>query len=121
MLQKIFIVMVAAVLAVLLTASQAQAWGAAHCGYTSVGAGGVQHYGTTTASGPYGSYSGSHYSSASAGGTYHEGSAYGTTSSGGSSAYHYSGTSSYGGYHAGGFSTANTYGGAYAGGVYRAW
>ena len=41
MLQRTFIAAVAALLATLLTSSQVYAWGAAHVGYTHVGAGGV--------------------------------------------------------------------------------
>lgn len=43
-----------------LTPATAEAWGAIHTGYTHVGYGGVQHYGRTTAYGPYGAYHGYH-------------------------------------------------------------
>jgi hypothetical protein len=107
--------------AALLTASQAHAWGAAHCGYTHVGPQGVQHYGATAACGPNGSYSGSHYSGAGAGGSYSGGSAHANYGGSSESAYHYSGTSSYGAYHSTGVGCTNAYGGAYSSGVYRAY
>jgi len=118
MCQKLLFLALAATLVVLGTAAEAQAYGAAHVGYTHVGPGGVQHYGATAVSGPYGSYGGSHASASSAsGGAYHTGSATevhygGTTSTGG---YHYA-TGTTGAYSAGGYHT----GGVYAAGVYRA-
>jgi hypothetical protein len=118
MLNKTLFLALAVVLGALLTASEAHAWGACHTGYTHVGPGGVQHYGSTSASGPYGSYSGSHYSSYGAGGSYHTGSAYGTSYGGAAGGYHYSG-GSYGGYSAGGFHTGAVYGTGYSSGVYR--
>jgi hypothetical protein len=113
MLRKFLFLALAAALVTLLTTSQAQAWGAFHAGYTHVGYGGVQHYGYTSRSGPYGSYSGAHYGSTSAYGGYHSGYGYGESSYGG---YHY-GSSSYSGYHYGGFG-GTSYGG-YSSGVYR--
>jgi len=108
MLHKSLILACAATLAVLLTTREAQAWGAAHVGYTHVGPGGVQHYGRTAAVGPYGAYSGGHASDYGRyGGSYHTG--YGAAYGG---AYHYAGASRYGG--AG-------YAGGYRAGVYRRW
>lgn len=122
MMRMTFIIGLAATLAALLCTSQAQAWGAAHVGYTHVGYGGVQHYGRTTAVGPYGSYSGAHYGSYGAGGSYHAGygagSSYGGYVSGG--AYRYGGVSSYGGYHYGGVGVTPVHN-PYASGYYRAW
>jgi hypothetical protein len=43
-----------AALLALAVPSKAQAYGAYHAGYTTCGAGGVQHYGSTAATGPYG-------------------------------------------------------------------
>ena len=93
----------AAVVAAMGISSKAEGYGACHTGYTHVGPGGVQHYGSTSASGPYGSYSGSHTSAYGAGGAYHSGSAYGTSASGAASGggYHYT-SSAYGGTAAGG-------------------
>jgi hypothetical protein len=107
----------AAIMAALGTSSKAQGYGACHTGYTHVGPGGVQHYGSTSVSGPNGSYSGSHTSAYGAGGAYHSGSAYGTTSGGAGGAYHYT-SSAYGGTAAGGYHYGTTTGGASAG-VYR--
>jgi hypothetical protein len=122
MSHKTILVGAAALVAVLVSTSQAQAWGAYHAGYTHVGYGGVQHYGHTTAVGPYGAYSGSHYGSYGGGGAYHAGygegyhyGGYGGTYGG----YHYGGTSTYGSYYNAGYGTANIYGGGYTGGVYR--
>src|SRR5436309_3027441 len=113
MLRKTLFLSTAATLVALLTSSEAQAWGYHHVGYTHYGAGGVQHYGHNSFSGPYGSHSGSHFGAyGSGGGSYHAG--YGSTSryGGGSSysGYHsYSAHGSSGGYHAGGYH----YGGSY--------
>ena len=94
MLRNILCVAALAAATTLATASQAQAWGACHVGYTHVGPSGVQHYGHTSASGPYGSYSGSHYGSSSAYGGYHSGYSsserYGSSSGG---AYRYGSSS----------------------------
>jgi hypothetical protein len=123
MSRKAMMLGAAALVAVLVTTSQARAWGAAHVGYTHVGYGGVQHYGHTTAVGPYGAYSGSHYGSYGAGGAYHYGTGagyhyggYGGASYGG---YHYGGTSTYGNYYYGGIGGPSIYGTPYASGVYR--
>ena len=104
MLRKTLLFAFAVILA-LATSSKAQAWGCYHAGYTHVGYGGVQHYGTTGAYGA-GRYGGvSHYGSTGGGayGGYHYGS---TTAHGGA----------YGGYHYGGYH----YGG-YSAGAYRRW
>jgi hypothetical protein len=115
MFRKTLIAAIAAALALVLAASRAEAWGAAHVGYTHVGPGGVQHYGRTAVSGPYGSYSGGHASSYEAGGAYRTGGGYATGTTG-AAGYHYSGTSSYGAHYGTGYGTVGTYGG---GGVYR--
>ena len=104
MLRQTFFLAVAAFLVVLAMPSDAWSWGCYHAGYTHVGYGGVQHYGTT------GAYGGGRYGSVSH---------YGSTGSYGSGGYHYGGTSSYGsygGYHYGGYH----YGG-YSSGYYRRW
>jgi hypothetical protein len=98
MLQKIFCLALLSGAVTLATSSTAHAWGAYHTGYTHVGPSGVQHYGGTSYSGRYGSYSGSHYGSSSRYGGYH--SSYGSYDRSGSydrygSSYHY-GSSSYG-------------------------
>ena len=109
MLRKILCLALLAAAATLMTSAKAQAWGAAHVGYTHVGPSGVQHYGRTVGVGPYGSYSGGHYGSYGAYGGYHAGY---------SSGYRY-------GY--GGYGGAYRYGydryGAYDryGGYYRGW
>jgi hypothetical protein len=111
----------AVVFALLLSSSQAGAWGVAHVGYTHVGYGGVQHYGRTAAVGPYGAYSGAHYGAYGAGGAYRVGGAYGVGYGGygyPAGVYNYGGVNAYGGYGYGGFGATNVYGG-YAGGVYR--
>ena len=59
MLRNILLLAIAVTLAT-LTASEAQAWGDYHAGYTHVGYGGVQHVGYTAARTPYGSYSSGH-------------------------------------------------------------
>jgi hypothetical protein len=56
MLRKTLFLALTATLLALLTAPEAQAWGGRHVGYTHVGYGGVQHYGRTSVSGPYGVY-----------------------------------------------------------------
>ncbi len=101
----------------LLTTSEAHAYGVTHTGYTSVSpTGSVQHYGSTTAYGAYGSSSASHYGSTSAsGGTaYHTGSTtasgpYGSASAS-SSGYRAYSPSAYGGYSAGGTVSATATG-----------
>jgi peroxin-13 len=108
MLRRAFFLAIAALLAALSAPSDARAWGCYHAGYTHVGYGGVQHYGTTSF------YGGGRY-----GGVSH----YGYTGGGAYGGYHYGGTSAYrggyggyyGGYHYGG------YGGGYSTGYYRAW
>jgi hypothetical protein len=115
MLRQFLFLTLAAAAVVLVTSSQAQAWGAFHAGYTHVGYGGVQHWGHTSVSGPYGSYSGGHYGAYGyGGGSYHAGYGYGDRY-GAYGGYHYGG---YSGYHYGGYPA---YGGAYRAGVYRAW
>jgi hypothetical protein len=124
MLRKHLGLMLAALLLALLVAPEVQAWGAYHSGYTHVGYGGVQHYGSTTAVGPYGSYSGSHYGSYGAGGSSHYGSSSAYGSRGGyEEGYHYGTTGYGGGYAAGGYhyGTTGSGGYGYAAGAYRAW
>jgi hypothetical protein len=122
MLNKSLVLALAVVLGALLTASEAQAWGAVHTGFTHVGPGGIQHYGSTTVAGPYGAYSGAHYGAVGYGGAYHAGYGYmgggGVGYAGYGGAYHYS-ASSYGGYGVGGFHTGAVYGPGYSAGVYR--
>jgi len=113
MLRTILVPALVAGTLALLAAAQAHGYGACHTGSTYVSpSGGVQHTGSTTASGPYGSYSGSHTSSYSGGGSSgggsvsHSGSAtasgpYGTASYSGSTTRAYSPTT-YGGYSAAG-------------------
>jgi hypothetical protein len=115
MLRKALIVTIVVGLMALLTPTNAQAWGAAHFGYTHVGPGGVYHYGRTAAVGPYGAYSGAHVGGYGYGGAYHTAAAVGVNSAVG---YHYSAASGYGGY---GYGTVpyGGYGYGYAPGVYR--
>lgn len=95
MLRKTLFLACAALLVALAMAPEAQAWGAAHVGYTHVGPGGVQHWGRTAAVGPYGAYAGGHAGAYGRyGGAYHAG--YGGAAFGGG--YH-----AYGGYHYGGY------------------
>jgi hypothetical protein len=97
----------------LLTASEAQAYGVTHTGYTHVSPNGsVQHYGSTTAHGPYGAASTSHYGSTSAyGGTVsHTGTTAATGAYGGaavsSSGYHAYSPAAYGAYSGAGSASA---------------
>jgi hypothetical protein len=106
-MKKILCIALVAAAASLMTSTKAQAWGAAHVGYTHVGPEGVQHYGRTAAYGPSGAYSGAHYGSYGAYGSSHA--AYGHSETYGHSsygAYHY-GSSSYDSY--------GRYGGTYRG------
>jgi hypothetical protein len=100
MLHKTLLLAVAIVLAALVSAAEARAWGGYHVGYTHVGPAGAYHWGRTGVAGPYGAYRG--------------GSAYGYRGydayRGGYGSYH-----AYGGYHYGGY-----YGGTRAG-FYRRW
>jgi hypothetical protein len=120
MSRKIVFSALAAVVATLLMASKAQAWGAYHVGYTHVGYGGVQHYSHTVAAGPYGAYSGFHV-----GGfgnvpftAYSRFPGYtpGWGPGGAVGVYNY-GYSPYGGYYSTGFGYTGAYPG-YVGGVY---
>ena len=119
MLRKTLFLVLATGLVALLTASDAQAWGAYHAGYTHVGPGGVQHVGYTAARGPYGGgYSVHNMSYGGAGYGAYRSVSYGGAGYGGYHAYHagYGGGYAVGGYHYGGYG----YGG-YSAGVYRAW
>ena len=114
MLHRTIALALSSTAALLITASEAQAWGAVHAGYTHVGPAGVQHYGYTAARGPYGGYSAGHVSAYGyGGGAYRAG--YGYGGYGGynvySPGYGYGGAA-VGGYHYG-------YGGVYGAGVYR--
>jgi hypothetical protein len=121
MLRRFLVLALLALAATLLTSSRADAWGAFHAGYTHVGAGGVEHWGHTTAVGPYGAYSGGHAGAYGYGGaSYHAGYGSGERYGGAYGGYHY-GSSSYGGYHYGGFGGTSMYGGGYSAGVYRGW
>jgi hypothetical protein len=117
MLRNSLIVAIVAGLTALLTPTRAQAWGAAHVGYTHVGPNGAYHYGRTAAVGPYGAYSGGHVGGYGYGGaSYHAGGAYGHEGAYGG-AYHYN--TGYGGaYH---YGTMSYGGDRYEGGVYRRW
>jgi hypothetical protein len=97
---KTLFIAVAASFLALLTTTHAQAYGAAHVGYTHVGPNGVQHYGATAAKGPNGAAYSSH------------GGAYGASGSA-----HYSSGAAY---HTNGYSGA-AYGGAYHAGYARGW
>ena len=108
MLQKSFFTAVAAALVALMTPAHADAYGAAHIGYTHVGPAGVHHYGASAARGPYGAYSGAHAGGYGA----HYGAAYGAHYGG---AYHYN-TGAGGAYH---YGAVHTGGYGYAAGVYR--
>jgi hypothetical protein len=84
-----------ATLVLLALPSKANAYGAAHVGYTHVGANGVYHTGRTAAYGPGGAYAGGHtgaygYGGASyhSGGAYHAGYRY-TPGYGGAAGYRY--------------------------------
>jgi hypothetical protein len=94
----------AALLLVLVLSPRAQAWGAAHVGYTHVGPNGVYHAGRTAAYGGGGARYGGSAGGVRYGGAY-GGAAYGGARYGGAS---------YGGYHYGGYR-----GGASAGYVRR--
>jgi hypothetical protein len=122
MFRKNIIASAAALAVTLLAASQVQAYGACHAGYTHVGPNGVQHVGYSGASGPYGAGGSVHETSVGPGGTYHA--AYGgATTTGGSAygGYHTYTPSVSGGYAAGGYHYGTTTGGgtAYSAGVYR--
>jgi hypothetical protein len=122
MKRQVLSLALAAAVAVLGTSSEAQAWGAAHAGYTHVGPGGVYHQGYTAARGPYGAYGGAYR------GGYGYGARYGGGYYGGYHAYtpyYYGGYRAYTPYYSGGYAAGGYhYGGAYGGyraGVYRAW
>ncbi len=99
MMRKSLPLVLAALLAMLLTTSRAQAWGAYHVGFTHVGYGGVYHYGRTGVAG-YGGYGGvARYGAVGYGGVY-------------GARYGYRGYGAYGGYHYGGAAYDGAYGGA---------
>jgi hypothetical protein len=76
MLRNGFTVVLAATLLPLLVASRAQAWGAAHVGYTHVGPAGVYHVGRTAGVGPYGGFYGGRWGYGGYGGFYRGGYGY---------------------------------------------
>src|SRR5262245_31135957 len=88
MLSKIMTLTIVVALAVLLTPSKVDAWGAAHVGVTRVGPGGVYHAGRTVAAGPGGVYAGGRAFGAGYGGGYAGGYRYGGGYAGG---YRYGG------------------------------
>lgn len=95
MFQKFFVLAFFATILAVLTSSPAHAYGAAHSGYTAVSpTGGVQHYGSTTASGAYGSYSHTGSTTAAGGTTYHTGSTTATGAYGGNASHTSSTTTS---------------------------
>jgi hypothetical protein len=118
MLRKILLSATIAVLATLLQAAQAHAYGGYHAGYTHVGPTGVHHAGYTTAGGAGGYHAG--YTHTGGGGAYHAG----YTQTGGGGAYHagYTQTGGGGAYHAGYHyspsSSGTAYGGVRVGGAY---
>jgi hypothetical protein len=111
MSMKLTGLVLASAAAVALTPAAADAYGAAHVGYTHVGPNGVYHTGATaTANGGYHTSTGYH-STNPYGGGYH----YGATSSPYGGGYHY-GATGYGGYGGGGgyhYSTGYGTGGGY--------
>src|SRR5438132_1406813 len=60
MIRKTLLVSIATIVATFALSGKVHAQGAYHYGYTHVGPNGVQHWGTTGVSGPYGSYGGAH-------------------------------------------------------------
>src|SRR5438046_1701605 len=114
MLRKPLFLAIASTMLALLLTPKVQAWGAYHAGYTHAGYGGVQHYGYSARSGPYGSSSGTRGFSSYGGTTsYH---ASGTVNSGlyAGQGYHYSGTTT-NSYSGGGFRYGSTSAGYSAG------
>jgi hypothetical protein len=99
MLNEITTLAAVAALTALLVPSGAEAWGAAHVGYTHVSPGGVYHAGRTVAAGPGGVYAGGRAGAYGyGGGAYHAG--YGGAVGYGGAAYrgYYGGGYGYGGY-----------------------
>jgi hypothetical protein len=92
MLNKITMLVAAGALLALLTPSQAQAYGAAHVGYTHVGPNGVYHEGATVAGGG-GAYGGAYHAGYTTGGA--SGGAYHAGYTTGGASYHYSPTTYY--------------------------
>jgi hypothetical protein len=116
MLKKILTLAGLAALAALLMPSTAEAYGAAHVGYTHVGPNGVYHTGETAVSGPGGTYEAGRTAAYGAGGgAYHAGYGAGAGYGGAAGGYHYNygyaGGAAAGGYHYG------TAGGAAVGGA----
>jgi len=99
MLRFFLALSLAVIILSLMATSEVQAWGGFHVGYTHVGYGGVEHWGRTGISTPYGSYYGGRTAAYGRyGGVYHSGYGYGAGYGygyGGAGAYRYDG------YHAG--------------------
>ena len=110
---------IALLAAALVTPSVANAYGAAHVGYTHVGPNGVYHTGETVAHGPGGTAATGHTTAYGAGGaSYHSGSAGAVTPTGAGGVHYSTGTTS--GYHyAPSYSGGTTTGGAYRYGYVR--
>ena len=89
MLNKSITLSIVAAVAALLMPSKADAYGAAHYGYTHVGSNGVYHTGRTVASTPTGVYGAGHTSAYRAGGGAYHSSSGGAYHSGYGGAYHY--------------------------------
>src|SRR5215472_17093153 len=96
MLNKTMTLAIVAALAVLLTPSKLDAWGAAHVGYTHVGPGGVYHAGRTVAAGPGGVYAGGRVGAAGYGGGVYRAGYGGAVGYGGGYGGYYGGGAVYG-------------------------
>jgi hypothetical protein len=122
MLKKTLLVLFAAVLLTLASASQAQSWGAYHAGYYNYNSsGGWTHYGNAGVYGPYGEHTHTGTTSYNPGsGWSHSG--YGQTTGYGGERYGYHSSTAYGGYgrYYGGFHGAYGGYGRYAG-AFRRW
>ncbi len=120
-MRSILLSALATTLLMLGTTSKAQAWGAAHAGYTHVGPSGVYHTGYTSVATPRGDYSGGHTSAYGYGGSsYHSGYGSGAGYGAASGGYHSYSTGYGGGYAAGGYHYGSYGGyGGYGAGVYR--
>jgi hypothetical protein len=113
---RTFLSSAALVLLALALPSQVHAYGAYHSGYTTSGPGGVQHYGSTSAVGPYGGsvqHTGS--TTATPYGVQHTGSTTGTGAYGGS--FSSSSSQVYSPTMHSGYSAVGVSGGGYSAGV----
>jgi hypothetical protein len=106
-----------ALVALLALPAQVHAYGAYHGGCTTVGPGGAQHYGSTTAVGPYGSASHTGSTSVTPYGVQHTGSTTATGAYGGS--YSSSHTQVYSPTMHSSYSAVGVSGGGYNAGVVR--